>query len=159
LITLTHEKINDVVDNYSTLIFRISFYHAKNKEDAEDITQEVFFSLLKKPKIINEEHLKAWLIRVAINKCKNLKKSASLRKNIPLDETTVHKYNFDESNIEVMECIQRLKPLDRDIIFLHYYEGFSAKEIGNIIEKKETSIFKRLERARDKLKGFLEEGE
>ena len=157
-IEITNEKIFSAVDKYSTLLFRISFFHVKSKMDAEDIVQETFLALKEKsPDIASEEHLKAWLIKVAINKCKNLRKSSAWRKNVPLDESIIHRYNFDEGNIEITECLYKLKPLDRDIIFLHYYEGFSAKEVGKIVGKREEAVFKRLERGREKLKKFLEE--
>ena len=151
-----NETVFLAVDKYSTLIFRISFCHVKNKFDAEDVVQETFLSLLKaQPKIESEEHLKAWLIRVAINKCKNLHKATSRRKNVAFDEGLAASYNFDSNDIEMLDCLDRLKPLEKDILFLHYYEKYSAKEIGEIVGKKESAIFKKLQRTREKLKEFL----
>jgi len=158
VICLTNELICRAVDEYSTLLFRISFFHVKSKEDAEDIVQETFLALHgKKPKIFGEEHLKAWLIKAAVNKSKNQLKSAIRKRNVPLDEAVIAKYDLDSTNIDVLESIARLKPIDRNIIFLYYYEGFSAKETGDIIGKKEDAVFTRLKRAREKLKFFLEE--
>ena len=154
---LTNAKICDAVDIYSTLLFRVAFYHTNSKVEAEDITQEVFLSLVKmQPDIVSDEHLKAWLIRSTINRCKNWFKSAAKRKNVALDEASLITYSFDITSIEVLDAINRLKPLDKDIVFLHYYEGYSAKEIGSIVGKREDAIFMRLKRARQKLKEFLE---
>ena len=156
MLDLTHDKICKAVDDYSTLLYRIVLCHARNKEDAEDIVQEVFLSLVKKPAIRDEAHLKLWLIKVAVNKCKNLLKSAARRKNAVLDESIATACNFDSGNIKVLEYLDTLKPTDKNIIFLHYFEGYSTKEISEIIGKKEIAVRVKLTRARQKLKLFLE---
>ena len=155
---LTNDIIYKAVDTYSALLFRICFYHVKNKQDSEDIIQEVFLALHSdRPKLVSQEHLKAWLIRVARNKTKNHIRNNAKRKTIPLDETMIAKCNFDSGNIGILEGLSTLKPIDRDIVFLHFYEGFSVKEIGDIVGKGAEAIFKRLQRAKQKMKVFLEE--
>lgn len=152
--------IDYAVNTYSDMLIRITYQHTRNKLDAEDIVQEVFLALLKQPQfdydltidIIEEEHIKAWLIRVAINKCKNHLKSASRKKTVPLRAA---EYKLTEFQSETLEELQQLSEEDRNILYLFYYEGYSAKEIAKILEARENAIFTRLNRARTKLKKNL----
>jgi|GEM_PF-5211718 len=111
-----------------------------------------------RPKLVSEEHLKAWLIKVARNKTKNHIRYNVKRKTVALDEAAITKYNFDSGNIEIFDSLSALKPIDKDIILLYFYEGFSLKEIGYIIGIAEAAATKRMQRAKLKLKLFLEEG-
>ena len=151
-----HDLLCDTVNKYSDTILRIAFHYTQNKADAEDITQEVFLALMKEPLIQDEKHLKAWLIRVAINKSRDLLKSAARRKTVAL-EAAACKYNLSEDDIGVIECINKLPRIERDIVFLHYFEGFSARETGDIVGKKEDAVYTRLKRIRLKLKDILED--
>jgi RNA polymerase sigma-70 factor (ECF subfamily) len=146
--------IHRAVENYSDMIIRIVFQYAKNKADAEDIMQEVFLSLMKKSDFHDEQHLKAWLIRVTINKSKDFLRHAKIRLNA---WTGVRQYGFSEEDIAVMQEVSKLSDTDRDIIYLFYYEGYSAKEIAGILRKRENAVHVRLSRARDKLKNLLGE--
>ena len=141
------------VNQYSDAICGIAFQYVKNKPDAEDIMQDVFLSLLKQDKFFEGEYLKAWLIRVTINKCKDFLKSARLRKNVPLEKA---EYKLTEMQAEFLDEIHNLPEDDRNVLYLFYYEGYSAKEISKILEKKEDAIFKHLSRARNQLKAFME---
>jgi len=145
--------IKYTVNQYSGMICRIAFQYVKNKSDAEDITQDVFLSLINQKDILEGEILKAWLIRVTINKSKNFLKSARIRKNVPLDKA---EYKLTEMQVQCMDEIHNLQEDDRNVLFLFYYEGYSAKEIAKILKKKEDAVFKHLSRAREKLKAFVE---
>ena len=101
------------------------------------------------------EHIKRWLIRVVINKSKNHLKSAA-RKTLPLDETAV---SFSPQEREVISELDKLGPTDRNIIYLHYYEGYSLKEIGKILRLTQNAVYIRVTRVRKKLKNLMEEGE
>lgn len=153
--TQNNDFINHIVDVYSDMIFRIAFLHTKNRSDAEDVVQDVFLSLMKQPPFNDEEHLKAWIIRVAINKCKNIVKSARRNKTVPLDEEHHKLQSTNEEYSELIEGLQKLPEKERNILYLFYYEGYTAKEIALIMHKRENAIFVRLNRARDKLKQFL----
>ena len=145
--------ISKAVNRYSDMILRIAFQYTQNKADAEDIMQDVFLALIKQPFFNEEEHLKAWIIRVAINKSKDYLKAAKIRNAAALDIP----YGFEKEDTEIMDQVQRLPSIDRSIIYLHYFEGYTAKEIACIIKKKENTIHVRLKRARVKLKSLLEE--
>ena len=128
----------------------------KNSLDAEDVTQEVFVALLKTPTITDENHLKSWLIRVAINKSRNLRRFFARRKSVPL-EAAASKHYFAEEDSGVLDIVNKRPAIERDIVFLHYFEGYTAKEIGEILNKNENAIFARLKRIKVKLKDILED--
>lgn len=145
---------DDIVEAYGDLIFRIALQHTGNVQEAEDITQEAFMAMLKKMPFESAEHAKRWLIRVTVNKCKDYYKSAR-RKNLPLDENINATY-FQQT--DGLEELGKLEPLDRNIIYLFYYEGYSAKEIAKMIGKTRNAVNIRLSRARDALRDLLDEG-
>lgn len=156
-IDINHDLLCSAVNKYLDTILRIAFHHTQNNADAEDITQDVFLTLMRKaPGLNDENHLKAWLIRVAINKCKDLLKSAAKKRNTSLESAAL-KYSLNKEDTGVMECINKLSSLERDVVYLHYYEGLTAKEIGDIVGKKENAVFTRLKRIRVKLREMLED--
>lgn len=151
--------IRFVLDRYSNTIFRVSFQYVRNRQDAEDVLQEVLLNLvdyLHHADFQSDEHMKAWLIRVAINKSINfVKHNARRKKNEQLAFQEVHiPPQYDDLDY----VLSKLSATDREIIYLRYYEGYSAKEIAELINMTEKSIFKRLSRARIKLKDFISEG-
>ncbi|MDE7453593.1 MAG: sigma-70 family RNA polymerase sigma factor [Clostridia bacterium] len=148
--------VTEIVNNYSDMIMRIAYQNVNNYQESEDIMQEVFLSLLKKSTFKDPEHLKAWLIRVTLNKCRDYLRSKRNR-HIPLDE--VQNCLFTPDQHKTLEELYELPEIDRNIIYLHYYEGYTAAEIGKILKKSENSIFLRLTRARQKLKHILEKEE
>ncbi|MCL2797573.1 MAG: RNA polymerase sigma factor [Firmicutes bacterium] len=149
--------IDHIVEAYADTVFRISFLHTRSRSDAEDILQEVFLSMLNPPVLNDEEHLKAWIIRATINKCKNLLKSQRRKRTVPLEEAYSHAGTepIKEEHIDLVAALQKLHEFDREILYLHYYEGYSAKEIAKIFGKSENAVFIRLNRARNELKKLL----
>jgi len=147
------EFITSVVKEHSDMIIRIAFNYTRNMFDAEDIAQDVFLSLLTAPLMNGEAHLKAWLIRVTINKTKDFLKSAQKKRNVPLDEA---KYQIAPNADDVLNEIDCLNPQDRILVYLFYFERYTAKEIGEILSLKERAVLVRLHRARAKLKTLLE---
>ena len=149
--TLTADEI---VEAFGDLVFRLALQYTGIRQEAEDIVQEAFLAMLKKPPFKSAEHAKRWLIKVTVNKCKDYFKSAR-RKNLPLDERLISG-SFELS--DGLDEIEKLDPLDRNIIYLFYYEGYSAKEIGKMTGKTKNAVNIRLSRARESLKELLEEG-
>lgn len=148
------KNINYIVNTYGDMLFRVAYQYTRNRSEAEDITQDVFVAMLKKIPFKSEEHLKAWLIRVAINKSINYLKS-NRKKVLSLDENIDVATEHSESG--EMEELLELPEFDRSVIYLYYYEGYSIKEIAKITGKSANSINIRLFRAREKLKTLLEE--
>ncbi len=151
----TNDYLQRVVDKYSDMLFRITLLHLKNKSDAEDAAQDVFFKLVEKEHIFeSDEHEKAWLIRVAINVCKDRLKSAWFKKTVVFEENL---YNTTPEKKEVLSSVLELPVKYRSIVLLFYYENYSIAEIARIIGKKEATIGSQLHRARKLLKIKLEE--
>lgn len=148
------ENFTAVFQQYKNLVFSVAYNYCRNVADANDITQETFLSYLKSgDSFETEEHLKAWLIRVTINKCKTLLVSPWFQRTIPLDET----YPFEErEDYELFHAVMTLPKKYRVVIHLYYYVGYSTKEIAHILSLGESTVRVRLLRARDKLKEILE---
>ncbi len=146
------------------MVYRIAISNAKNKEDAEDIFQEVFISLIKNiNRIENETHLKYWLIRTTINFCKNLH-LCFWKKRVSLEDTDLDKkyknndFSFDTELNIIREKIKSLSDKQKAVIYLYYYEEYSIKEISNILKISEGTVKSRLSSARKNLKMNLERG-
>lgn len=153
------EFIRKVIATYSDTIYRVSYQYVRNRADAEDVLQDVFLALLDalhRNDFESDEHMKAWLIRVAINKSINVAKSNARRRKKEAAEEFAQP---DSQYLDLESVLQKLPSEDREIVYLHYYEGYSAGEIAEMIGKNETAVFKRLSRSRKKLKSYLEGGE
>lgn len=149
-------KIKDIIEKYSDMVYRIALTRCGTIENAEDVFQEVFIKFSEKaPTFENEEHEKAWFIRVTINLTKNMNTSAWNRKVITLDESI----NFEtkEEN-DVFSAVCSLPQNYRTVIYLLYYEGYKVKEIAKIMKKREGTIKTWLFRAREILKKEIEGG-
>ncbi len=153
--SVDNDFIRCVVENYSDMILRIAYQSLKSRADAEDIAQEVFMKLLRQPVFNDEKYLKAWLIRVTINQCKDFKKSARYRNTTALTEEW---QPFSDEQQSVMEEIWELSVDYRIVIYLYYYEKYTISEIAEILVKKENTISSQLTRARKQLKSILLEG-
>lgn len=133
----SEQEVNQAVELYADMIRRICFYHLKNYADTEDIFQTVFlkYLLYDKP-FATAEHEKAWLIRVSVNACKDHLKSFFRRKTVPLDVLNEESANMDDGQRHILHSVLSLPNKYRDVIYLHYYEGYTATEIGSILGKK-----------------------
>jgi RNA polymerase sigma-70 factor (ECF subfamily) len=153
---MTHEQLSADVKTFRGSIYRLAFGCTGNRFDADDVTQEAFLKLYEYKKDFNdEEHKKAFLIRVTINLCKNLKKSTWHKNRSELDEDMPSSHGYNESERVLREYVMRLKPGYRAVIYLFYYEGYSAAEVGRILKISETAVTTRLDRARGQLKTLL----
>ena len=148
-------EVNRAVEQYADMIRRICLYHLKDIGDTEDIFQTVFLKyLLYEADFEDAEHEKAWLIRVAINSCKDHLKSLFRRRTVSLEELG-EKEAFMPEHSQVLDAVLALPVKYKDAIYLHYYEGYSAAEIGRILGKKENTIYSLLSRGRAMLKKTL----
>lgn len=146
----TDEYIERMLDCYSTKLIKLAFTYVKSLSDAEDIVQEVFISLIKKDNPFeSEEHEKAWLYRVTINRCKNHLKSSWIRLQVPLLDDLSY---LPEEESEILSMVLQLPTKYRSVIHLYYYENYSINEIAKILEKNPATIGTRLSRGRNLLK-------
>lgn len=155
-VVIDEEEINRIVRSYSDMLLRIAIQYVRSKETAEDCVQDCFLKLIKKKAFKSEEHLKAWLIRVTINRCKDELKSSFNQKVSRLDEDYASPLTKEDS---LMAELNRLSPLEQNIIYLYYYEKYKLKEIAKIYKKTENAVTIMLSRARQKLKEFILEEE
>ncbi|MBO5289850.1 MAG: RNA polymerase sigma factor [Clostridia bacterium] len=153
--TFDESGINQIVDRYSVMVYKLAFARTRNKENAEDIFQEVFLQYIRKqPRFENETHEKAWFIRVTINCSKSL--FQFLKRTI--HEELEEEISAEEKPEEIMEeFLEQLSPDYRTVIHLFYYEDLSTSEISNVLGKKESTVRMQLTRARRMLKDIMEE--
>lgn len=149
----TDVYINDVLTKYSNMVFRLALSRTKNKSDAEDIFQEVFLRLINKNPIFeNEEHEKAWLIKVTVNCSRKLFTSSWFRRTVPLAQEL--KFETKEKS-DVYYAVLDLPLKYRTVIHLFYYEDLSITQIGKVLSANESTIKSQLLRARQMLKPVL----
>ena len=149
-------EVNHAIEEYADMIRRVCFYHLKNRADCEDIFQEVFLKyMLYDGQFCDKGHERAWLFRVAINACKDYLKSFFRRNAVSLELINEMQAQIPEEHKEVLEAVLSLPPKYKDAIYLHYYEGYSESEIGNILNKKENTVYSLLSRGRKILKDYL----
>ena len=145
------------VDTYADTILRLSFSYLKNVQDAQDVSQTVFIKLLTtNQRFKDKEHEKAYILRMTVNVCKDILKSAWRKRTCTMEhcgEVVSPDTNDDNS---VLWAVNQLDTKYRTVIYLHYYEGYKAKEIGKIMSVSVGSVHTRLVRGREKLKKILE---
>ncbi|CAM5219934.1 RNA polymerase sigma-70 factor OS=Ureibacillus acetophenoni OX=614649 GN=SAMN05877842_102477 PE=3 SV=1 [Ureibacillus acetophenoni] len=149
-------RVHKIVETYSDTLIRIAVQQTKNMSEAEDIVQDVYMTLMKQKRPFDSEaHLKAWLIKVTINKCKDYFKSPRFKKTVPITEEM--SFTAKEEQIVLPEIFE-LEPNERMIVYLHYYEGYTTAEIANLLDMNVNTVGSKLRRVRMKLKSILEEG-
>ncbi len=164
-----------VIRKYSDMVYRIAFARAGTKADADDIYQEVFLRYMRKqPVFREEEHAKAWFIKVAVN-CSRKFLGSRGRKNEICEEhlaesggeengrviqstyrTPEEKMFADERKAELYRGLMKLSPDVRLLLHLFYFEGMKASEIAKLMHRKEGTVRVQLNRAREQLRGQFE---
>lgn len=134
---------------YMDTVFRVAAHNAPTEADAEDVTQEVFEALFTSGKSFRDaEHLKAWLIRVALNRCKNLHRARRWETGELPQGLSVP----PPQPSSVLDEVRALPEHYRSAIYLHYYEGYTAAEIGKITGRSVGTVLSWLSRGRDALR-------
>jgi RNA polymerase sigma-70 factor (ECF subfamily) len=146
---------SSLVKSYSEMLFKICLVLTRNPYDAEDAVQETFLRYLKKPPDFgDEEHRKAWLIRVATNTCKDLLRFKTRHNHANLDD--IAEYCAKPEQTEVLEAVMALPYKLRVTFLLHYVAGYDVRETAKNLSCSENAIKKRLQRGRELLKIELE---
>lgn len=152
----SEEEAARAIERYGDMVRRLCLVHLKNPADTEDIFQNVFLKYVLSPVVFESaEHEKAWLIRVTINACKDLVKSFFRSRTVPLEELLDQPAPLSEEHKEVLEAVLALPPKYRDAVYLHYYEGYTAAEIGKLLGKNTNTVYTLLTRARERLRETL----
>lgn len=141
--------LGEIYDRQVDTIYRVCRMYMKNHQDTADMVHNTFLSLLKKQKTFeNEEHEKSWLIKVAVNVCKNELKHWS-RKSEDISELEI---TADDKKDEVMPLVLQLPEELKVPLYLHYYEGYRSEEIGKMLGISASAVRTRLQKAREQLK-------
>lgn len=150
------QDVNRTIEQYGNTVRRLCMIHLKNYHDTEDIFQTVFLKYFLSSVVFeNDEHEKAWFIRVTINACKDLLKSFFHRHTVPLDELLNQSEELSPDNSDVLEAVLSLPEKYRDVVYLYFYEEYSAVEISRILRKKTNTIYTLLTRSKKLLKEKL----
>lgn len=145
---------------YRRTVIMAALCYVKSCADADDIMQDVFFKLYKYDgHFESDEHVKAWLIKCAVNQSKNLLGSRWYRLSLPLEaaEEIVH-YDAPPSETKMPELLRRLGKNNRVVLYMYYYEEYPAEEIARILGISVNAVHSRLRRGRQKLKKLLTDG-
>jgi RNA polymerase sigma-70 factor (ECF subfamily) len=136
-------------------LFRYVLTIVKNEEDTKDILQETFIKLFKSNDVFaSDQHVKSWLLKVSRNASTNIFRHWYTNKRIEVTDFSSFQSDLNDDH-KVLQEVFDLPLKYRQVIYLHYYEGYSIKEVSNLLNKNESTIKTQLSRARERLKGVL----
>lgn len=150
-------SFENAVKTFSDTVYRVSLNILKNPEDSKDVMQNVFLRYFKhQQEFKSEEHIKAWLIRVAVNESKRYLKINSRNESVPLEEVANSLFAENKEGVIFSE-VMSLDEKYRTVILLYYYEGYDVKEIARILRRNAATVRTQLSRARELLKSKFKE--
>ena len=159
---VTDTDLEQTINEYSDMLYKICFLILKNENDVKDVLQETFIKYMtKSPDFKSEDHKKAWLIKVSQNKCKEFLRFHKRHAAVPLDEVEESisvTDGMDTYTTSILSLIWNLNYKLKSVVILYYIEGYSVKEVAQILGISESAVKKRLERARKELKVVAEVG-
>ncbi len=154
---LTNEQFTCIAQSYIDTVYRVALNYLRSPADAEDVTQNVFLKLLKEPKSFDSEaHIRNWLIRVAINECKNLVASRWWR-STSIEDCRAELVFDNPTHSELFYALMELPKKYRLPIYLYYYEQYTTEEIGQILKLPKNTVCSHLRRGREMLRKTLQE--
>lgn len=155
---LMKQPIQELIERYQNNLYAVAFNVCKNAVDAEDVVQDTFIQYhTSKKDFENEQHIRAWLIRVTINKAKNMNHTFWRQNKMSLDDY-VETLTFEAPESEnLFEAVMKLPEKYRIVIHLFYYEDYNIREIADILKITESNVKIRLSRGRTLLKEVLKE--
>ena len=149
-------EVSRAIDRYADTVQRLCMVHLKNRTDTEDIFQNVFLKYaLSDVAFESSAHENAWFIRVTINACRDLLKSFFRSRTVSFDELLYIPQPVDDFRREVLEAVLSLPEKYRIVIYLHYYEGYTAPEIGKLLKKNTNTVYTLLSRGKAMLREVL----
>lgn len=156
-------NFEDLYEKYATDVLRVSYFYLGDKQRAEDVCQDVFVRLMTNAPDLQEGREKAWLLKVALNRCRDLWRGAWVKRVVlgsPTFELIPAPDDSEQRDDEeaMMTAIHQLPATFREAILLYYYQGYGISEIAEMLELPEGTISSRLSRARKKLEQILKEG-
>ena len=153
---MNNEYYLKIYDKHCDAVYRVALSYTHSVHDAADIVQTTFLKLMEKKPKLNEFTERKWLLAVAVNLCKDMLKSGWKQKNVDLDENLEQQANaMDSEEKQLFYAIMQLPVKDRMVVHLHYYEGYTFKEIAKIMKISTSAVSMRLHRVRKQLKELL----
>lgn len=154
---MEREEIEGALGRHGRQILHLAWSYLHSQCDAEDVLQDTMVQLMKtSPKFESRDHERAWLLRVAINLCKNrLKAPWRQHSELPEDYPT---QGIPEESLELLQAVSALPLKYREVIHLFYYEDATTAQIAGLLGKNESTVRSLLSRAREQLRSALKEG-
>ena len=154
---------SELYEKYATDVLRMCYFYLADRQKAEDVCQDVFVRLITTNPELQDGREKAWLLKVAMNRCRDLWRGAWLKRVVlgsPAFELVPapDQYGQLADQQEMMAAINQLPAMFKEVILLHYYQGFGISEIAEMMELPEGTISSRLSRGRKKLETILTKG-
>ena len=157
---MTDEAFAQAARTYGDTIYRVAYHALDNPQDAEDVMQTVLLRLYEcKKDFESEEHVKHWILRVAVNESRRLLRSFWRRTSVPMEEWQETAVLEDPAKAEVLEAVMALEPKYRLAVYLYYYEGLSVAETAAAMRANMSTVQTWLLRARARLRKELSQEE
>ena len=151
---------DELYENYATDVLRVAYYYLGDRQRAEDVTQDVFVKLLLNRPVLYPGREKSWLLKVALNRCRDLWRSSWIKKVI-LGHPCFELFPADDEigkaadSAALAEAVNRLPAEFKEVVLLHYYQGYNVSEISEILNIAEGTVSSRLSRARKRMQNEL----
>ena len=149
---MEQETVLELFDRYADMVYRIALSYLRSPQEAEDVVQTVFLKLLEGGMIVYPGKERAFLTKVTINHCKNLLTAAKKHEAIPLDEAVLL---IQPEDRDIFYAVMELPEKYRAVVSLHYFEGYSFREISEFLHIGISAVSMRLHRAQNILKKQL----
>lgn len=151
---MTSLEYNTLYEQYYTMVYRLSLLLLKNTQDAEDATQTIFLKIMEKqPVFADEAHTRAWLLTVTRNYCRDVQRSFWHKKRTYMEQLPEQSVEpFDRQESLLFEIFQTLPKKQREVVYLYYFEGYSIREISQLLERNESTVQSQLFAARKRMK-------
>lgn len=159
----TAASFERLYESYANDVLRVSYFYLGDRQRAEDVTQDVFIRLMTNQPQLEPGKEKAWLLKVALNRCRDLWRDNWLRR-VVLGPPTFELFPAPDEigqltdNQALMEAVNRLPADFKEVVLLYYYQSFGIAEIAEMLGLPEGTISSRLSRARKKLESMLKGG-
>ena len=152
----SEQEVNRAMERHADTVRRLCLIHLKNHADTEDIFQTVFLKYaLSSVRFESEEHERAWFIRVTLNACRDLLRRFFRSRTVSLEKLLEQPAQIAPDHREVLEAVLALPQPYRDVVYLHYFEGMTAPQIGQALRKHVHTVYTLLTRARQRLRETL----
>lgn len=149
---MEQDTVLELFDRYADMVYRIALSYLRSPQEAEDVVQTVFLKLLEGGMTIYPGKERGFLTKVTINRCKNLLSAAKRQNAVPLDEAV---FLAQPEDRDVFHAVMELPEKYRTVVSLHYFEGYSFREISELLHISVSAVSMRSHRAKDILKKQL----